>query len=177
MATAISVIMFGMLYGVYSSGVNIWEISSSQTDLQAQARNVLNFMSSELKNATMHHASANLIIPIPTDPTNTKHSIRFCLPVYTSGSVSIDANGETVWDTANFIDYQIIPAQKQLIKYVAGIEQRVIANDVSGVQFIDATIDTSLLLNELRIIITLNKTTPKQRNVSITLSTTVALRN
>jgi hypothetical protein len=156
--------------------VDTWESGRLQADLQAQARVALNNMVSELRNATRtstQNPSPNLIIP--SAPNNK--NITFNLPVDKDNNGLItDANGIIEWDTNNAIQYQYIPGQEQLRRLEKG-NQAILANNVSDIQFIDHGIDSSLSLNELKIILNLNKTTPKQRNISVTLSTILNLRN
>jgi prepilin-type N-terminal cleavage/methylation domain-containing protein len=175
-ASAISTVAITMIYAVYMSGNDLWETKRYQTDIQAAARMALNEMTTELKEATKtssQNPSPNLSIPsVP----NNKH-ITFCLPGDKDGDGLItDANGQIEWITNNNIQYQYIPGQKQLRRLEGG-DQRVLANDVTDVQFIDNGIDGSLYLTELKIILTISKTTPRGRTLSITQSARVKLRN
>ena len=176
MASAIFIVMLEIIYGIYFSGLDIWEISHEQAYLQAQARIALNYMVSELRNATRtstQNPPPNL--SIPSTPNNK--DIYFYLPEDKDHDGLItDANGQIEWDTNNKIHYQYIPGQKILRRLEKG-EQRDFAGDVSDVQFIDIDIDQTLAIDELKIILTLSKTTPKKRNVSVTLTSIVALRN
>ena len=175
-ASAIFVVMLGIMYGIYISGLDVYGTGSYQVDLQAQARLALNYMVLELRNATRTSAqnpSPNL--SIPSVPNNKQ--IHFYLPQDKDGDGLItDANGEIEWDTNNQIDYQFIPSQKILRRLEKG-DQKIFASDVSDVQFMDINIDHTLSIGELKIILTLSKTTPRHRNISITLSSNVALRN
>jgi prepilin-type N-terminal cleavage/methylation domain-containing protein len=174
--TAISLVVGGMILRIYISSSNIWDENVLQADLQARARNALNFMVNELRNATRtstQNPSPNL--SIPSTPNNK--SIHFHLPEDKDGNSYItDADGDLEWDTNDSIDYQYVPGQKILRRLEKG-EQVILANNVSDVQFIDAGIDSSLYLDELKIILTLQKSTPKQRSVSVTLTAMVNLRN
>ena len=176
MASAIFVVLAALLYGVYFSGLDIWETARFQADLQAQARLALNFMVSELRNATRtstQNPSPNL--SIPSTPNNKQ--IHFYLPEdKDKNGLITDANGSIEWATNNQIDYQFIPGQHLLRRLEKG-EKKILAEDVADLQFIDIGIDPTLAVNELKIILTLNTTTPRQRMISVTLSAVVALRN
>ncbi|MFC1594782.1 hypothetical protein ACFL38_05590, partial [Candidatus Omnitrophota bacterium] len=63
------------------------------------------------------------------------------------------------------------------LQRVAGAGSRIFATDVSDIQFQDSTIDLALAIDELRIIVTVSKTTPQQKTAEITVSSIVALRN
>jgi len=174
--SSIFIVTLGMIYGVYISGFDVWDVQRYQADLQAQARVALNYMVSELRNATRtstQNPSPNL--SIPSTPNNKQ--IIFHLPEDKNGDGLItDANGDIEWDTNDPIKYEYIPGQKELRRLEKGVK-RILAREVSDVQFIDTSIDSTLHINELKIILTLSKTTPRKRNVAVTLSSIVALRN
>lgn len=175
-SSAIFIAVLGIIYSIYVSGFEVWDVERYQADLQAQARSALNSMVTELRNTTRtstQNPSPNL--SIPSTPNNK--SIHFYLPGDKNNDGLItDANGAIEWITNSPIDYQYIPGQKELRRLEKG-NQTILAQDVSDVEFIDITIDPTLFINELKIILTLNKTTPHQRNVSITLSSIIRLRN
>lgn len=175
-ASAILVLVLGVLYGIYFSGLDIWDTVKLRTDLQAQARVALNLMVAELRNATRtstQNPSPNLIIP--SVPNNK--DIQFHLPQDKDGDGKItDANGIIEWDTNSTIQYQYIPGLKRLRRLENGV-QTVLSQDVSDIQFIDINIDPTLNISEIKIILALSKLTPKQRNVSVTLSSIISLRN
>lgn len=172
----IFIIVLEVMYGIYFSGLDIWETARFKAEIQSEARSALNYMISELRNATRtstQNPSPNL--SIPSTPNNK--SIMFYLPKDKDGDGLVtDSDGDIEWATNNQIDYQYIPGQKELRRLEKG-EQKIIAEDVSGVQFIDIDIDPTLAINELKVILTLERNTPKQRNISTTLSFIVALRN
>jgi len=174
--SVIFIVVLGIMYGIYISGLDVYETGSYQADLQAQARIALNYMVSELRNATrisIQNPSPNL--SIPSVPNNKQ--IYFYLPEDKDHDGLItDANGQIEWDTNNKIHYQYIPGQKIIRRLEKG-KEIIFARDVSDVQFIDIDIDHALSINELKIILTLNKITPRHRNISVTLTSIVALRN
>lgn len=175
-ASAISIMVLGIMYGSYISSFETVEIASEQADLQAQARIALRYMISELRNATRtstQNPSPNL--SIPSEPNNKQ--IQFYLPEdKDEDGLITDANGQIEWGTNNMIRYQYIPGQKELRRLEKG-EHKIFARNVSDVQFIDIDIDSSLAIDELKIVLTLGKTTKKNRNLSVTLTSIVALRN
>lgn len=176
-ATTILIMVVGIMYGIYSAGQDIWEAARYQADLQAQARRAMDFMVSELRNTTRtstQNPSPN--ISIPSKPNNKE--LFFYLPEYDEINARpvLNANGNMKWATNNQIKYQYIPGQRELRRLEKG-QHRILARDVSNVEFIDRSIDSSLFINEVNIILTLNKTTPRQKNISVTLTSTVRLRN
>jgi prepilin-type N-terminal cleavage/methylation domain-containing protein len=175
-ASFVLVIAMGMMYNTYLSGSKVWENARESADLQAEARWAMNYMVAELRNATRtstNNPSPNL--SIPSHPNNK--SIIFYLPQDKDNDGLItDSSGAIEWGTNNAIHYQHVPGQNLLRRLEKGV-QTSLSQDVSDVQFIDASIDSSLSIYELRIILALNKTTKRQRNLSITLSAIVRLRN
>lgn len=175
-AAAISTMAIGMIVAIYRSGNDLWEIKRYEIDLRAAARQALNEMTTELKEATRtstQNPSPNLVIP---STPNNKHT-TFCLPGDKDGDGLVtDANGQIEWVTNNNIQYQYVPGQKQLRRLEGG-DQRILANDVTDIQFIDNGIDSSLYLTEIRIILTLSRTTPGRRTLSVTQTARVRLRN
>lgn len=176
MASAIFVVLAGLVYASYISALDIWETARCKSELQAQAKLALNFMVYELRNATRtstQNPSPNL--SIPSTPNNKQ--VQFHLPEDKDADGLItDANGDIEWDTNSQIDYQFIPGQHLLRRLEKG-QQKTLAEDVSDVQFININIDPGLAIDELRIILALDRLTPRNRNVSVTLSAIVALRN
>lgn len=175
-ATAVLAVVMSLMLGIYISGLRVWDLAREEADLRAQARQAMEFMVSELRNATRtstRNPSPNL--SIPSSPNNK--NINFRLPADNNGDgLLTDANGQIEWDTNNPIDYQYVPGQRLLRRLEKGA-QTVIAEDVQDIQFIDIGIDPTLSVFELRIILTLNKTTERQRSISATLSSIVRLRN
>lgn len=175
-ASSISLTAIGIMLAIYMAGNDFWEIKRDQSDLQGQARLALARMSSELKEATRTSAqnpSPNL--NIPSTPNNK--DINFYLPADNDGNgLLTDANGNIEWDTNNQMKYQYIPGQKELRRLEKG-DSITLARDVSDIQFIDASIDTQLYINELRIILTLSRITENKRNITATLTSTIKLRN
>lgn len=175
-ATGILAVALGTFYSIELSGTQMWENARLSADLQAQARNAMSFMVSELRNATRtssKNPSPNLVIP--SEPNNK--NIEFYLPEDKDDNGFItDSNGVVEWATSNKIHYQYIPGQKTLRRLEKGVH-KILAQDVTDVQFIDAAIDPVLAITELKIILTVSKLTERKRNISFTLTSIVRLRN
>jgi type II secretory pathway pseudopilin PulG len=175
-ASGIFIVILGIIYAIHLSGMDIWETGRTQADLQARARLALNNMVSELRSATRSSAQApspNLFIP--ASPNNDE--VTFCLPRDLDGDGLItDENGDIEWETGNPVQYQYIPAQNE-IRRLDNAGATILARNVADVRFFDINIDPTLAIDEVRMILTLNKATLKRRNITITLSTIAALRN
>lgn len=176
-ASLIFLIALGTILNIYISGSEVYENNKIQTDLQAQTRLALNFMSGELANATKTTAPIGQSPPnisIPAAPGN--NTMTFYLPVFVQDPitfkprVSISAGGIIVWDSANPIVYQYNAGNRTLLRTVGGT-QTVVARDVASVQFTNAS------SFEVMVALTLSKNTPRGRSISSTLSSIIRLRN
>ena len=172
-ASAILAIILSMVYGIYLGGLDIWDVASYEADLQGEARNAVSSMANELMQASREPSSPHAVIPSPnpSSPSTANNSVRFYLPVENP------TTGDPQWDLGNPIDYrldnQTIAGRTLLVRVGDGL-QKVLATDVSGIQFI---FDPNLSIYEIKIILTLSKTTPRGRLVSITSTSIVRLRN
>lgn len=155
--------------------VNLWWTTNTQSDVRVTAQQVMNRMLAELRSATRTGTGSPPNAAIPAAPGNT--TMTFYLPTDMDGSGTIvDALGNTEWDTANAVGYVYVPAQRQLAR-IRGAATTVLANDVQAVTFEDRTIDTALNQREVRIRLTVQKTTPRGQIVSATAVEIVKLRN
>lgn len=170
------VIAFGATFSFFGQGINIWQSVTTQSELRHGGRNAMLYMTQELHKTTRTSStipSPNLAIP--AQPNND--SVGFYLPTDIDGNGTIvDANGNTEWDTDNQVQYQYIPASKQLRRSAQGIVST-IADNVASVEFEDVSIDTALYTNEVKIILILEKAIPRNRTISVQLTSIVKLRN
>jgi len=175
-ASFIFLMILGVLLNIYISGSEVYENNKIQADLQAQARMGLNSVVNELSNATKTTAPVGQSPPnlyIPPAPGN--NTITFYLPTYVLDTitlkprVSINANGIIIWNNTPIV-YQYDSGQRTLARVSNGV-QTILARDVTSVQFLNVS------STEISVALTLSKATPKQRNITITLSSIIRLRN
>jgi prepilin-type N-terminal cleavage/methylation domain-containing protein len=175
-AASIFAVLSMLMLQFFIQGANVWYSTTYQSDLRSVVRNAMQYMTRELKNATRTSSqtpSPNLTIP--SKPNN--NSIDFYLPADLDGNgLIIDPFGNTEWDKSNKIQYQYIPGLKQLRRLEKG-NHYIIATDVSNIEFEDNSINPFLYNDELRIILTLERTTPQRRKISFTMTSIVKLRN
>ncbi len=183
-ASILATIVIAMIYSIYTSGNDLWNTKQIQAHLQAQGRLAMSQMVGELRQATRASTqtpSPNVIIPAA--PGNTV--IDFYLPADMDGDGTItDAvNGTIEWNTTEIIEYMFNSTGNTLVRSkidTSGptvLETKNLSQDVSTAKFSDITIDGSLRLNEVRIVLTLSKQTPRQRNITMNFSSIVKLRN
>ena len=179
---AIFAIISGIIYIFFMVGIGSWEIGTVRTELQAQARIATDIMVGELKNTTRdggkNPGRCISISPSSGNPPSDNTDITFFLPTDENDDGSIILNGVIEWPSSDaaYIKYEYLPTKKQIVRK-QGIQQRILANDVSNIKFIDAGIVSSLYPDELNIILTLEKTTPRGKDLSFTMRSTVKLRN
>lgn len=177
----IMVIVSAIIYLFFIVGMESWQIGSGRIDLHSDVRIALDAMIDELKNTTRNHSTRGITILVP--PGNTK--IIFYLPEKdVDGNVIIGQDGEIKWpaDDADYIEYKYVAEDKQLVREdlqvrEGGASARILANDVSSIEFIDASIDGALFLDEVNVVLGLQKTTAKGRDLSFLTRATVKLRN
>ena len=163
---------------LWLTGVSdLWWTSTTQGEVRTRSQQAVNRIVSELRSATRTAAGAppNPNAVIPAAPLNT--SITFSLPIDLDlNGLIIDAVGNTERNTAAPIQYVFVPAQQQLLR-IQGGQQTVIANDGAAAAFDDRNTLATLSNNEVRVSLSVQRTTPQRRIVSATSVEIVKLRN
>ena len=152
---------------------DFWEISTTQADLRVEAEQAVNRMAQELHMASATAAGASATIPTPA-PNNI--SISFYLPNDNDNNGTIlDNIGNVEWGNAP-IQFQYNAGTRE-IQRIIGVNQQTLAHDVQALTFENRTLNAALQNNEVRINLTLQRTTPHQRVVAATATAIVVLRN
>jgi len=175
-ASFIGAMVIGILFAIFSAGNDLYEVKRTQADLQGQARNALDEMSSELKQATRaSNQTPSPNLSFPTAPDN--RNIDFCLPFdLDANGYLTNANGTIEWDTTNHVRYLYNATGRQIVRTHNGVD-KILANNVLDVRYIDISYDNTLAINELKVVLSLSKTTPRGRTMSTAATATVKLRN
>ena len=151
------------------------QVSVIESDVHARAQISLQAITNELRHSTRESAGSPPNVSIPVPPGNT--TLTLYLPTDADGNgVIVNAAGAVEWDTLNAVQYQYVPAARQLVR-VAGATTHVLTNDVTGVAFEDQSMDGTLGADEVRVRLTLARATPRGRILSMTATAVVALRN
>ena len=162
---------------LWLTGVSdLWWTTTTQSDVRMLSQMAVNRMINELRSATVTSGAASPPrVAIPAAPNNT--SLTFYLPADVDGNgLIVDANGNTEWDVNTPIQYVFVPAQNQLLR-VQGAQQVVLANNVTAAAFQNRAMDATLGTNEIRMSLTLQRTTPQRRTITATAVEIVKLRN
>ena len=158
-ATFIFLILSTIMLLFFMQGSNTSLMVSSQSDLRSIGRNALDYMTQEMRSTSV----SNVIIPAA--PNNT--SITFFIPKDIDGNGSIiNSAGITEWDTSG----------GQLRRTSQGVT-RVLATDVSSIQFENKSMDSSLGDSEIKVTLTLSRRVLQGRMVSVPLVYIIKLRN
>jgi type II secretory pathway pseudopilin PulG len=161
---------------VWLTGMSdLWWTTMIQSELRTQSQQVMNRVLAELRSGTRTSPGSPPNAAIPAAPGNTTMTFYLPTDLDADGTI-IDAIGNTEWDVANEIQYVYDAGARQLLR-VQGGTTVVFAHDVDAVTFEDADIDPALNANEVKITLTLEKTTPQQRTVAATAVEIVKLRN
>ena len=154
---------------------NLQNTLMAQGELRAEAAIALDSMLKELRHTTRTAAASPPNLTIPAAPNNTQ--AQFYVLVDADGNgVIVDAAGALEWDAANPIQYQYDQAAQQLLR-TSGAATRVLANHVTAATFADRAIDGTLPADEVRIRLTLSRTTPHGQLCSTDVNAVVKLRN
>lgn len=164
-----------MLLGFLLNQIDFLETSGASTEVRSWTQLAANAVSQEVRHATRTGAGSPPNISIPAAPDNTSVTLYVATDQDGNGTIT-DATGNIEWNSANPIQYLYVPAGRQLIRIEAGLT-RVVASNVTDARFEDRTMDASLKDDELRMRLTLERTTPHQRTVSATTTTIIKLRN
>ncbi len=181
--TILEMMLAGSVFMIVSGGVvtflnqqsDFWEYSTTQTDVRADVERALQNMSMELRLARRVTPGAAPNITIPASPNNT--AVTFYVPTDVDGLTGVlNSLGDVEWNEANPIQFTYDAASRQL-RRIEGGATRILGTDITAATFRDITMDNTLLSNEVRINVTMQRTTPHQRIVTASGATVVKLRN
>lgn len=150
-----------------------WELATAQADVNTGAEQGMDRLVRELRSATRRTGASP-----PDVEMVAPDLLRVYLPADAdnNGTIVDALTGATEWDTATAIDYVYDAGSGQLQRLAGGAVQ-VLASNVSALQFDDQTTDASLGSNELKIHLTVQRTTAYNRVVSVELESIVRLVN
>ncbi|OGX38920.1 MAG: hypothetical protein A3C53_02305 [Omnitrophica WOR_2 bacterium RIFCSPHIGHO2_02_FULL_68_15] len=176
MVTGSILLSMSLIAMLWLTGVSdLWWTTTTQGEVRTRSQQTVNRIVSELRSATRATQTAPPNATIPAPPANT--SVTFFLPADLDlNGLIIDAAGNTEWDVAFPVQYVFVPAQQQLLR-IQGGQQTVMANDVTAAAFDDRGTLATLSNNEIRVSLTVQRTTPQRRTVSATSVEIVKLRN
>lgn len=167
--------LFGVTTQFFIQTSNVWQSTTTESDLRLAARSAIEDMSNDLRYATrVSNQTPSPNISIPSKPNNI--NLTFYLP---NESTRYDSNGNIIWETgnSNMIVYQRNATANTLEKISGSNAPEVVACNVTGVEFEDVSINNALYNDEVRVILVLQKTTPLKKNITVSLSSIINLRD
>lgn len=165
---AVIAILTGILTTAAVQANIIFQIADITADLQNRTRIAIENMLFDLRMVTNDTGSPNRIVIFQNDPPGSgSDSIQYCLP---------DPPNPVAITWSNPISIRLDNNTRQLIRN-DGIRQKVLANSVQRVNFIDDSIDVTLYADELNVILTLDRSDHKGRAYTVTTFATVNMRN
>jgi hypothetical protein len=151
------------------------EFMTTQAEVHADAAIALESLLKELRHGTRAAAASPPNVTIPASPGNTQ--LLFFLPTDADGNgVIVDIAGNMEWASGNPILYQYDAATLRLLR-LEGAATRVLANNVTAATFEDQAINGALRADEVRVRLTLQRTTRRGRVLEADVTAIVQLRN
>lgn len=167
MAGSVLLIVVAAAFNFLNVQTDLWEYSTTQTDTRSDLERALDAMARELRNARRVTPGSSPSITIPNAPGNTT------MTLYIPDAVDT-ATGAVTWSDA--IQY-VYDSPSQQLRRVQDGDTRILASNVTAATFTDKAIDNTLYANEVKVAVTLQRTTPHQRTVTASGSSIVRLRN
>jgi prepilin-type N-terminal cleavage/methylation domain-containing protein len=169
-------VSISLITTLWLNGISdLWWTTSVQSQLRTFAQQGVSRAVAELRTGTRTGAGSPPNATIPASPNNT--SITFYVPTDNDANGTIiDAFGNIEWNTVNAVVISYNAGTRQLQRTQNGATT-ILANDVEAVTFEDVTINNTLNNNEVRINMTLQRTTPQRRVLTANAVEVVKLRN
>lgn len=176
MVVSAILVSMSLIITLWLNGVSdLWWTTSVQSQMRTFAQQGVNRVIAEIRTGTRTGAASPPNAVIPAAPDNT--SITFYVPadLDANGTV-IDAFGNIEWNTAEPVTIAFNAAERRLERTQDGATI-ILTNDVQACTFEDMTINAALNPNEVRINLTLQRTTPLRRVLTANAAEVVKLRN
>ncbi|HDZ76773.1 MAG TPA: type II secretion system protein [Candidatus Omnitrophica bacterium] len=173
MASVLMLILVGVLTLAFFQANSIFYETDILADLQADARLAIDKMAVDLRRTSLSYIDSI----IQDSPVAGTDIIDYYLPDDSSpkdGIPDLDNNGDIIWDSVNKIRIDTVTGQLRMINN--GVVT-VLANNVKKVNFFNQPRDSSLYLNELRVVLELEKTAPNNRTYNTTFTSIINMRN
>ena len=180
-AVGISVILLGAVTMSVTQMQRMFDTTDITSDLQTMSRLTLRRLAGDLRRGDARDQltpQAHQISITQNSPVANTDILTFRLPRDTSpidGEPDIDANGNVIWDSTDII-IRVNAAERRLLREYAGVATTLVSN-VERINFVDYTIDGSISLDNLKIILELSKTAPSGRTITVESTMIVDLRN
>jgi type II secretory pathway pseudopilin PulG len=180
-ATGISVLLLAAVMMSSMQMQAMFYTTDVTSNLQTQGRLALNRLAADLRRTDAQDIitpQAHQISITQNSPVGGTDTITYQLPQDTSpidGEPDIDANGNIIWSGTDIM-VRVDTSERRVVRSEAGVATS-LASNVEKINFIDHSIDGSILLDNLKITLELSKVTPAGRTVTVESTMIVDLRN
>lgn len=171
--SVIVVIMVGILTFAMIQIHSVFQSADVQVSLQADGRIAINNIIDDLRRTS--NSRKTITVNSPVAGTDT---IVFHLPADADSDGLPDLTSDTLqWDNTD-ITITLNTATSQIRKTISGNSNfAVMANNVKSIRFYDHALDSTLGLNELRVVLELQKANPQGRVFNYTSTSIINMRN
>lgn len=168
---AIGAILVGILAASLIQFRSIFQTGDVSVGLQQEMRLAMQYMTSELRRTSLAQMAITQNSPdVGTD------SILYHLPIDSDADGLPDLVSDVLqWDSVD-ITISVDSATSSLIKSMGG-SNAILGHNVTSVRFINHALDAALNLNELKIILTLQKTGKDGRLFTLASAAIIDMRN
>ncbi len=164
-------ILIAALIGALNTTFSIFLFTDITAELNSESRLAIRLMSEELRNTSQ----GEIVITQDYPVVGTDRIVYSLLPLV--GGVPPIIGGEPDWSSAVSVTISLDDTTNELIRTDDTPQTSVIAEYVKRVNFIDRSIDASLYLDELRIILELERSDARGKLYNAVSTMTVNMRN
>ena len=173
LVSGILVILLAALMLASTEMRGLFYASDVLATFQHEARLAINSMATDIRRTSLSQITITQDYPVAgTD------RLQFYLPADSDKDGVPDMSaGSLVWDpNVVTIEAEVVGTEMRLIR-TQGADTEVLADNLKSITFIDNSINSSLFIDEVNIILELEKTAGTGKTFSISLTSIVNLRN
>ncbi len=174
---ALAVILVGVLITAMIETRDIFNVTTTSATVEENTRTAIARLTQELMTTDKDKISIARDVCTNGSACPGTDTITYVLPKYSSGTPVLTSDGEVDWDTDNPVKVGLNSSDAAQLIRIQGGESVVLANNVKKINFVDHNLDSSLYLDELKVTIEVEKTTPRGRVYTVTSTGVVNMRN
>lgn len=164
-------LLVGVLFTILLQGHAMFRTSGITASISNNARQAITLVSSELK-----RTSASQISITQNMPAAGTDKIVYHLPALDGSNEPLVTAGTLQWNP-NDIEIMIDPGNPGRLIRIDATGTYTLANNVKTIRFIDRSIQSSLYMDELKIILEMEKISADKRVHTMTTTSVLNMRN
>ena len=170
----IFIILTGIILGAAVNIRTIFIASDITAELHAQARQSMNRIAEDLRMTSFPQVAIT-----QNDPLSGSDSLRYHLPLDSNGDgqPDLDASGQVLWDPLDCVFRQDAADPGIVNKEFPDGTRKVLANSVKSVRFFSRSENPGLYVDELQVVLCLEKQDYSGRAYSVNLTSEINMRN